>query len=73
MNKYVVYYRVSTQRQGRSGLGLDAQRAAASAFVGGSKIVATFQEIETGKRSDRPELVKALAACRRHGATLLVA
>jgi len=71
VNKYVVYCRVSTQRQGQSGLGLDAQRASAAAYSG--KIVATFQEIETGKRSDRPELVKALAACRRHGATLLVA
>jgi DNA invertase Pin-like site-specific DNA recombinase len=69
--QYVAYYRVSTQRQGRSGLGLDAQRAAVEPWRG--DIVAEFTEIESGKKSDRPELARALAACRERGATLLIA
>ena len=69
--QYVAYYRVSTQRQGRSGLGLDAQRAAVEPWRG--DIVAEFTEIESGKKSDRPELALALAACRDKGATLLIA
>jgi DNA invertase Pin-like site-specific DNA recombinase len=70
----VSYYRVSTERQGKSGLGLDAQRAAVLAFInGGSEIVAEFVEVESGKRQDRPELAKALAACQLHRATLVIA
>jgi DNA invertase Pin-like site-specific DNA recombinase len=68
--KYVAYYRVSTQKQGASGLGLDAQKAAVSAFC---KPVESFTEIESGKRSDRPQLTRALAACKRLKATLVVA
>jgi len=49
--KYVAYYRVSTQRQGHSGLGLDAQRAA----VAGYDLIAEFTEVESGKKSDRPD------------------
>ena len=73
--KLIAYYRVSTKRQGDSGLGLESQQADVQrhASAVGGEIVATFQEIETGKRSDRPELAKALAACRRHGATLVIA
>ena len=72
--RYVAYYRVSTERQGRSGLGLEAQQAAVAGFInGGAELVAAFTEIETGKRSDRPELVKALEACRRHKAKLVIA
>jgi DNA invertase Pin-like site-specific DNA recombinase len=73
--KLVAYYRVSTQKQGNSGLGLEAQQAAvvAHAKATGAKIVATFQEIESGKRCDRPELSRAISACRRHGATLVIA
>ena len=65
--QFVAYYRVSTDRQGRSGLGLEAQREAVQrhlASVGGT-LIAEHTEIETGKRNDRPELAKALAACRR--------
>jgi len=67
--KYVAYYRVSTQRQGHSGLGLDAQRAA----VAGYDLIAEFTEVESGKKSDRPELAAALALAKETGATLLIA
>jgi DNA invertase Pin-like site-specific DNA recombinase len=73
--RYVVYYRVSTKKQGRSGLGLEAQQAAVSAFLAGAQPVAEFTEVESGKRTEaeRPQLEAALAACRIYGATLLIA
>jgi Resolvase, N terminal domain len=73
--RFVAYFRVSTDRQGRSGLGLEAQAAAVRhylASVGGTLIV-EHTEVERGKRSDRPELLKAMAACRRHKAKLVIA
>ena len=72
--KFVCYYRVSTGRQGRSGLGLEAQREAVKAYLNGGdwQIVDEYVEIESGKRSDRPELDKALAAARLHRASLVV-
>jgi DNA invertase Pin-like site-specific DNA recombinase len=74
-SKFVAYFRVSTVRQGKSGLGLDAQRAAVMAHLNGGrwKLIAEFVEIESGKRADRPKLAKALAACRVHGAKLIIA
>jgi DNA invertase Pin-like site-specific DNA recombinase len=74
-DKFVVYFRVSTARQGRSGLGLEAQREAVLAYLNGGNwsIAAEFTEVESGKRSDRPEFAKALAACRLHRATLVIA
>jgi DNA invertase Pin-like site-specific DNA recombinase len=73
--KFVAYYRVSTQKQGRSGLGLAAQRQAVADFLNGGnwKIVGEFTEVESGKKSDRPQLAKALAMCRLHGARLVIA
>lgn len=73
--RFVSYLRVSTQRQGRSGLGLEAQRKAVEEYLNGGEWehVAEFLEVETGKDDSRPELSKALAACRIHGATLVVA
>lgn len=73
--RFVAYYRVSTARQGASGLGLDAQRDSVMHFLNGGnwKMVADFVEIESGRRSDRPKLAEALVACRLHGATLVVA
>jgi len=72
--KFVAYYRVSTKRQGRSGLGLEAQKHAVSEYLNGGrwKLVAEETEIESGKRNDRPALARALALCRLHGAKLLV-
>ena len=70
----VAYYRVSTERQGKSGLGLEAQQAAVAGFINGDAVlVASFTEVESGKRSDRPELAKALEACRRQKAKLVIA
>ncbi len=75
MNRFVSYLRVSTDSQGRSGLGLDAQRQAVAAHVvaAGGQLVAEFQEIESGKRADRPQLAAALAACRTRRAVLVIA
>ncbi len=72
---FVAYLPVSTVRQGESGLGLEAQRAAVETFVGlhGGAIVTSYVEVETGKRWDRPELAKALCAARKAKATLLIA
>jgi DNA invertase Pin-like site-specific DNA recombinase len=73
--KSISYLRVSTKRQGRSGLGLEAQRAAVEDFLNGGqwKLIKEFVEVETGKRSDRPQLEAALAACRLYGAKLIIA
>lgn len=75
MTKFVAYYRVSTQKQGRSGLGLEAQRESIAGYLRTIEgtLSAEFTEVETGKRKDRPELAAALAQCRLQGATLIVA
>jgi DNA invertase Pin-like site-specific DNA recombinase len=71
---FIAYCRVSTARQGRSGLGLEAQREAIRQHVGAGRIVAEYVEIESGKRADnRPQLAAALAACKLHRATLVIA
>ncbi len=72
--QFVAYYRVSTERQGESGLGLQAQREAVSRFVGASSLLAEFTEIESGKRhTNRPELLNAIELSRRQKATLVIA
>ena len=74
MCAFVAYYRVSTDRQGESGLGLEAQRAAVVRFTQGASLLSEFQEIESGKRhADRPQLAAALDTCRRQKATLVIA
>ena len=73
--KFVAYFRVSTDRQGKSGLGLDAQREAVMSYLNGGRwtLVGEFTEVESGKHSDRPELKKALAACKKQKAKLVIA
>jgi DNA invertase Pin-like site-specific DNA recombinase len=73
--KFVSYLRVSTARQGRSGLGLEAQRQAVEDFLNGGnwRLVKEFVEVESGKKTDRPELAKAFKACRIYGAKLVIA
>lgn len=72
---FIAYYRVSTARQGRSGLGLDAQKRAVKDFLNGGpwELLGEFVEVESGKDDDRPELEQALAMCELSGATLVVA
>ncbi len=78
-SRFVAYYRVSTARQGRSGLGLDAQRESVRAYLDGGRwdLVKEFTEVETGKGSNaldrRPVLKKAIACAKKHKATLLIA
>ena len=73
--RFIAYYRVSTDRQGRSGLGLAAQQKAVRDYLDGGawEIVAEFVEVESGKRADRPELARALEACRKQKAKLVIA
>jgi DNA invertase Pin-like site-specific DNA recombinase len=73
--RYVAYFRVSTQKQGRSGLGLDAQKQAVKDFLlqFGGELVAEYMEVESGKRIDRPEFTKAADYAELANATLLVA
>ena len=69
---YVAYYRVSTKKQGESGLGLAAQRTAVASFVRGP-VVAEYTETESGKKNQREQLRLAIEAARRQGATLIIA
>lgn len=72
--KYIAYYRVSTQKQGHSGLGLEAQKHTVAEFLKGKgKLIAEYVEKESGKRTDRPQLDKALAHARATRGTLVLA
>ena len=73
--KWVSYLRVSTDRQGKSGLGLEAQRAAVDNYLNGGQwtLAAEYVEVEGGKRNDRPQLAAALALCKKLKAKLVVA
>ena len=73
--RYVAYYRVSTDRQGRSGLGLDAQKASVQQFLNGTGIVlrAEFTEVQSGRDNTRPQLTEALKLCKLTNSTLLIA
>ncbi len=69
----VTYLRVSTDRQGQSGLGLEAQRAAVASYVEAGRLLGEFVEVESGRKDDRPQLAAALALCRQHKARLVIA
>ena len=71
--KFVAYYRVSTDRQGMSGLGLDAQRAAVARHIGQAELVAEFTEVESGRKNDREQLAHAMSLAKRTKATLVIA
>jgi DNA invertase Pin-like site-specific DNA recombinase len=67
--RYIAYYRVSTAKQGHSGLGLEAQREVVGRYLNGDgwEVIAEFTEVESGRRADRPQLEQALAAARLPG------
>jgi DNA invertase Pin-like site-specific DNA recombinase len=73
--RFIAYYRVSTAKQGASGLGLEAQQEAVRSYLNGGrwKMIDEVTEIESGKRNDRPALARALSLCRIHKATLIIA
>jgi DNA invertase Pin-like site-specific DNA recombinase len=71
MTKYVAYFRVSTAKQGRSGLGLEAQQEAVKHYA--DRIIHSFTEIESGKNDSRIQLAAAIELCRTSGASLLIA
>lgn len=78
MKQYVVYLRVSTEEQGKSGLGLEAQQRDIDLFLSNYsdvpyEVLATFTDILSGKNADRPELGKAIALSKKTGAEMLVA
>lgn len=72
-SRYVAYLRVSTQRQGSSGLGLQAQQEIIRKYLNGNSPIAEFIEVESGRKSDRPKLHEALELCKKEKATLIVA
>lgn len=73
--KFIAYYRVSTAKQGQSGLGLEAQRQAVTTYLNGGRwtVLGEYVEVESGKRSKRPQLAAAIAAAKKAKATLVVA
>jgi len=73
--EWISYLRVSTGKQGKSGFGIEAQRAAVADFLNGGpwKLVKEYVEVESGKRADRPKLAEAISACKAYGAKLVIA
>src|SRR3984893_14687353 len=73
--KWISYLRVSTDRQGKSGLGIEAQRNSVTDFLNGGQwgLVKEYTEVESGKRTDRPMLAEAIKTCRAYGAKLVIA
>lgn len=73
MEQFIAYYRASTQRQGASGLGLEAQKSAVLSFLNSRTLIAEFKDIETGKNDFRPELLKAIELAKQTNSTLVIA
>ena len=73
MEAFIAYYRVSTQRQGLSGLGLEAQKSSVLSFLNNRTILAEFTDVETGKNDNRPQLLKAIELAKQTNSTLLIA
>lgn len=74
MQKYVAYYRVSTKQQGESGLGLEAQKTMVKNFLKNDDVlICEYEEVESGKNNNRPQLLKAIEKSKSEGATLLIA
>lgn len=73
MKKFVAYYRVSTQKQGLSGLGLQSQKLTVNNFIGDNELIEEYTEIETGKNDKRIELQKAISTAKKNNATLIIA
>jgi DNA invertase Pin-like site-specific DNA recombinase len=76
MMYYIAYYRVSTSKQGQSGLGLEAQKQIVKTYIEHDKerrVIMSFQDIESGKKNTRPQLMKAIEACKKFNCTLLIA
>lgn len=74
MERYIAYYRVSTQKQGLSGLGIEAQKSSVKRFINEDSIMLSeFTDIESGKRNDRPNLLLAIETCKKENAILLIA
>src|SRR5437588_8504294 len=73
--RFIAYFRVLTDKQGKSGLGLEAQKKAVLDYLNGGnwELVDWFKEVESGKDNSRPELAKAIAACKKHKARLIIA
>lgn len=75
MQSFIAYYRVSTKRQGQSGLGMEAQQAAVMRHVESTrgKLIGSFNEVESGRKDDRPQLKAALAAAKKSNAIVIIA
>src|ERR1700744_180593 len=73
MEQFIAYFRVSTQRQGQSGLGLEAQKSAVLSFLNNRTLVAEYTDIETGKNDNRPQLLKAIELAKQTNSILLIA
>lgn len=71
--KFIAYYRVSTEKQGASGLGLEAQREAVLNYIKPENVYREFTEVESGRKKDRPILLEALQVCKDMNATLVIA
>lgn len=74
MEKFIAYYRVSTQKQGNSGLGIEAQKSAVQKFINrDDELISELTDIESGKKDNRPNLLRAIELCKRNDAILLIA